>query len=231
MHVLGLWRAATIATDRSITAMSSPRKRGNDRQPEARLHPCITLALLSVSSQSFCKVKLRNYTATFHCGKQTLRLTYTDNAHQRSTNMTPKTINKKLVTSSKDSPDHVFLRKSPSVPSPTGTDCGRDTLYQIDIVVSPHYVSMRNEHEDLVSDEVVKELTKLFGGVSLDRSANPKKQVTKKEFKIEETKSSSFDAEEKSTVGRFDDTVFSKKAKGEVKVKRSFRLTDDTKKT
>lgn len=137
--------------------------------------------------------------------------------------MTPKTINKKLVTPSKESPDHVFIRKSPSVPTPTGTNCGRDTLYQIDIIASPRYVSMRNEQECLVSDKVVKELTKLFGGVSLDSGVTS----TEKEFKPDESKSSSFDDEEKSTVGRFDDKVFSKKAKGEVNVKRSFRLTDD----
>lgn len=48
------------------------KRRRKNRQSETRLHPCITLALLSVSSQSFARGNFAT-TATFHYGKQTLR--------------------------------------------------------------------------------------------------------------------------------------------------------------
>lgn len=160
--------------------------------------------------------------------------------------MIPKTINKNLVTPSKTSPDHVFIRDC-DVPAPTGTDLGLDTFFELTAIFTPRYVSTRNHQHDkddsLYTKDDVERITKLIGRVSLvDSDAKSIIKQEQEETKQNEEKetdevksmptkvhSEPNAVKEESTVGRIDCIVFSEKAKGKVPVKRSRRLTENTK--
>uniref|UniRef100_A0A7S3P2X6 Uncharacterized protein n=1 Tax=Amphora coffeiformis TaxID=265554 RepID=A0A7S3P2X6_9STRA len=151
--------------------------------------------------------------------------------------MTSKVLNKKLLTPSEESPKHVFYRKSPLVPQPTGTDLGRETLYEPVLLCSPVLASQRiyqdKKAQRLITADDVSELSKRLDMMFL-KSETTKKDVgeTKEEsaaddgHKSMKVASVTFDLNTPPKVGRFDDAVFSKKAKGKVAVKRSTRLAE-----
>ena len=147
--------------------------------------------------------------------------------------MTSKVLNKKLLVPSEDSPKHVFYRKSPLVPEPTGTDLGRETLYEPVLVCSPVLASQRvyqdKKTQRLITADDVDALSKRLDMMLLKTETTKKEEGETKESSDDEheyVKVASFFFDLKPKIGRFDDTVFSKKAKGEVAGKRSIRLAD-----
>ena len=120
---------------------------------------------------------------------------------------------------------------------------GRETLHQLDLAASPRYVSKHNHSlnksdsdELLFSQNKVNEIIKLLEVVSIV-DGKLTEEETKEETNDDESnyltlKRASVllgnDAE-KAAVGCFDDTVFSKKANGDVEVKRSARFADNHK--
>ena len=159
--------------------------------------------------------------------------------NSRTSTMMSKIFNKKYFSPSKESssPDNVLYRKNefvpkkkPTTPTTPKEHVGREILYEPTLVLSPVYASCRvhKETKRLITvhdiDELVARLDKLL--------------VTKKTedaVVVEEEKSSEQDGassksavpkslEKKPSIGRFEAFVFSKKANGEVAVKRSGRL-------
>jgi len=151
--------------------------------------------------------------------------------------MTIKVLNKKLLTPSEESPKHVFYRKSPLVSQPTGTDLGRETLYETVLVCSPVLASQRiyqdKKAQRLITSDDVDELSKQLDMMLLKPDKAKKDDGESKEgssgdeYEPAKVASVTFDFIATPKVGRFDDMVFSKKAKGKVAVKRSTRLADD----
>ena len=155
--------------------------------------------------------------------------------------------------------DVLVWRQSDTVPEPTGTTLGRETLYEATLVCSPVLGSTRIHHQQNLSDKAEKVTKKrLISAADVDELAmqlntmrlGPRK-VTKDATATEvinkttvETRHEHKDptqatastkkvcfanikpnsANHLPVAGRFHDTVFSTKAKGNVTVKRSVRL-------
>ena len=119
------------------------------------------------------------------------------------------------------------------MPKPTDTDLGRETLYEPVVVCSPILASQRiyqaKKTHRLITEEEVDELSAKLNMMLLSaKTTQTEEEETKESSNDDEAhetaKGTHVPLKEKPKVGRFDDTVFSKKAKGEVPVKRCTRL-------
>jgi hypothetical protein len=146
--------------------------------------------------------------------------------------MSPSTavLNKKALTPSMQSPERVYFRKNALVPAtPTGgSDLGRETLYEPVLVCSPVLASQRvhldshQEKKRLITADEVSELTKQLNAMLHIVDQTPTVQRTT--VQAVPLDSTAGETAVKTDKGRYDGKLFSPKAKGEVDVKRSFRL-------
>ena len=117
-----------------------------------------------------------------------------------------------------------MIRVNKSVPAPHQATAGRVTLYEPVLVVTPVYVSQRirgdtnnNNNKRLMTDTQVQDLVDSMQAMMLTTTPTPNNND------IDNTGTED-DEETKHDEGRYEQTVFSKKAKGTVTVKRSRRL-------
>uniref|UniRef100_A0A7S3KYR8 Uncharacterized protein n=1 Tax=Amphora coffeiformis TaxID=265554 RepID=A0A7S3KYR8_9STRA len=159
--------------------------------------------------------------------------------------MTPsrnnKAINQNLVVPSEHGGGHVLVRPNVLVPAAMAAASpnrlGRETLYEPVLVLSPIYASRRhsNQHHGLITatemDGLAQQLHAMLLGTVDEGAAGeteaPDDAPAETEAPVETTMAPPpvvQDTITATTSGRYQDTVFSPKAKRNVPVKRSLRL-------
>jgi hypothetical protein len=155
--------------------------------------------------------------------------------------MPTSVINKKALTPSMQSPERVYFRKNdlvPAVPTGNNDDLGRETLYEPILVCSPVLASQRvhfdksdkKEKKRLITADEVDDLTKQLNSMLNIVETPPVVKKNKAALSIAKTVGETATTTGVKppaltpTTGRYDEKVFSPKAKGDVDVKRSFRL-------
>lgn len=155
---------------------------------------------------------------------------------------TSKIFNKKIVVSSEESPEHVVFRNNPLVPAPTGTETGRETMFEPFLAFSPVMSSQRlsKGRKSLISAGDIDELTQHLDSLLISSTGDAGGDGDGGET-LEETKADEEEEEEKidlpgpdqvesdqvhlnQKVGLVKVMAYSEKAGGLTAVKRSARF-------